>query len=140
MGRFYRGFTYPQGCRFSSERPEGATSIRYHLKEWAPGTDTLQNVIERPFVVLKIWWAILRSVVYYPVCTQIHIIMTCFLLHNSVPHEISIDPVEIELDGAKPTVTQDEAFIGVEYVDCVEPTQEWTQTRDNLAMNMWNNR
>ncbi|XP_047961603.1 uncharacterized protein LOC125206385 [Salvia hispanica] len=120
----------------------------------APGTDAPQNskelfnlrhtkarnVIERAFAVLKMRWAILRSVAYYPIRTQIRIIMTCFLLHNFVRREMAIDPVEAELDGAIPNVTQDGAFIGAEYVDCIEPTQEWTQTRDNLAMNMWNNR
>ncbi|KAL1564378.1 hypothetical protein AAHA92_06729 [Salvia divinorum] len=36
--------------------------------------------------------------------------------------------------------TTDEDFNVQEYVECVEPTAEWTQARDDIAMNMWNNR
>ncbi|XP_042065703.1 uncharacterized protein LOC121809234 [Salvia splendens] len=129
--------------------------VRYHLKEWGPGTTAPQNpkeifnmrhtkarnVIERAFAVLKMRWGILRSASFYPIQTQIRLIMACFLLHNFIRREMVIDPVEIELDGAVgPQTPTEEEYVGLDFVDCVEPTQEWTQTRDNLALNMWNNR
>lgn len=128
--------------------------VRYHLKEWGPGTKAPQNpkemfnmhhakarnIIERAFAALKMRWGILRSASHYPIKTQIRLIMACFLLHNFIRREMSIDPVELEIDGTICSEAEEDESVGVDYVDCVEPTQEWTQTRDNLAMNMWKNR
>lgn len=128
--------------------------VRYHMKEWGPGMQAPQNpkelfnmrhtkarnVIERSFAVLKMRWGILRSASYYPIQTQIRLIMACFLLHNFIRREMEIDPVEAALDGYIDNLTPEPENIGVEYVDCVEPTAEWTHFRDNLALQMWNNR
>ena len=100
-----------------------------------------RNIIERAFAVLKMRWGILRSASFYPIKTQIHLIMACFLLHNFIRREMAVDPIEVELDVDMNTATDhDEQFIGLDYVDCIEPTPEWTATRDNLAVHMWNNR
>ncbi|KAL1559488.1 hypothetical protein AAHA92_09825 [Salvia divinorum] len=128
--------------------------VRYHLKEWGPGTVMPQNpremfnmrhtkarnVIERAFAVLKMRWGILRSASFYPIQTQIRLIMTCFLLHNFIRREMDVDPVEAELDGESFLSTNDEEVNTQDYVDCVEPSVEWTQIRDDIALNMWNNR
>ncbi|XP_042027256.1 putative nuclease HARBI1 [Salvia splendens] len=88
--------------------------VRYHLKEWASGTDAPQNaielfnmrhtkarnVIERAFAVLKMRWGILRSASFYPIKMQIRLIMACFLLHNFIRREMAIDPIKSEIDGA----------------------------------------
>lgn len=126
--------------------------VRYHLKEFGPGMEAPQdpkemfnmrhtkarNVIERAFAVLKMRWGILRSASFYPIETQIRLIMTCFLLHNFIRREMEVDPIEMELDGCFSEVAHEDN-IGVDYVDSVEPTAEWTQTRETLAMNMWMN-
>lgn len=66
--------------------------------------------------------------------------MAWFLLHNFIRIKIPIDPIEDELDGDSIVMVEEEQNIGQEYVDCVEPSTEWTQTRDEIAMHMWNNR
>lgn len=53
---------------------------------------------------------------------------------------MEVDPVEVELDGEIGRPLVEEEFIGHDYVDRVEPSAEWTQTRDDIALNMWNNR
>ena len=98
-----------------------------------------RNVIERAFAVLKMRWGILRSASFYPIKTQIRLIMACFLLHNFIRREMRVDPIEVELDATNPPEVAED--IGAQpYVNCVEPTAEWTEFRDNLALNMWNNR
>lgn len=128
--------------------------VRYHLKEWGPGTMMPQNpkeifnmrhtkarnVIERAFAVLKMRWGILRSASFYPIKTQIRLIMTCFLLHNFIRREMEVNPIEVELEGLNATVNPDEEFMAHEYVDCVETTSYWTDFREGLALDMWNNR
>ncbi|KAG6436759.1 hypothetical protein SASPL_101661 [Salvia splendens] len=49
---------------------------------------------------------------------------------------MDVDPVEVELDANLPVQLNDEEFIWQHYVNCVEPTAEWTQMRDNLAQHM----
>ncbi|KAL8498901.1 hypothetical protein ACS0TY_022028 [Phlomoides rotata] len=70
--------------------------FRYHLKEWRPSSQRpvnhqehfnmrhtrARNVIHRAFGVLKMHFEILRSAAFYPVKTQVRLIMACFLLHN----------------------------------------------------------
>ena len=128
--------------------------VRYHLREWGPGNATpenpremfnmrhtkARNIIERAFAVLKMRWGILRSASFYPIKTQIRLIMPCFLLHNFIRLEMPIDPFEAALDGDSLVLAEDEQNIGLEYVDCVEPSAEWNQTRDDIAMHMWNSR
>ncbi|XP_041994111.1 putative nuclease HARBI1 [Salvia splendens] len=153
------GLKVPQGCYYLCDNAYANSSgfltpykgVRYHLKEWGPGTEMPQNtkeifnmrhtkarnVIERAFGVLKMRWGILRSASFYPIKTQIRLIMACFLLHNFIRREMEIDPAEIELDGVSTAVEEDN--IGLDYVDCVEPSSEWTNLRDSIALDMWNN-
>ncbi|KAL1559968.1 hypothetical protein AAHA92_10244 [Salvia divinorum] len=63
----------------------------------------------------------------------------CYYLCDNA-RKMAVDPIEAELDGDLNTATPDEQFIGFDYVECVEPTLEWIATRDNLALNMWNNK
>ncbi|KAL1543546.1 hypothetical protein AAHA92_20508 [Salvia divinorum] len=158
----HNGLKVPQGCYYLCDNSYVISNgfmtpykgVRYHLKEWGPGSAAPQNskeifnmrhtkarnVIERAFAVLKMRWAILRSASFYPIKTQIRLIMAYFLLHNFIRREMDVDPIEAELDENMHTITPEEEFIGLDYVDCVEPSAEWTVTRDNLALNMWNNR
>ncbi|KAL1556309.1 hypothetical protein AAHA92_11953 [Salvia divinorum] len=127
--------------------------VRYHLKEWGPAAVVPQdsremfnmrhtkarNVIERAFAVVKIRWGILRSASYYPIRTQIRLILCCFLLHNFIRGEMMVDPIEQELDGDYEALN-----IGAEgdeptYVDTIEPTPAWNNKRSELAETMWLN-
>lgn len=136
-------------------------AVRYHLKEWGPTTDLPQNpkemfnmrhtrarnVIERAFAVLKMRWGILRSAAFYPTKVQVRIIMTCFLLHNFIRSQMASDPIEQALDGGHEgdnVEHEDEvdnvehADEGGEFVDVIEPSTEWNQKRDEMALAMWN--
>ena len=53
---------------------------------------------------------------------------------------MATDPIELELDGQPTAPTTDEHHVPREYIDYVEPSAEWTQMRDAIAMNMWNSR
>ncbi|KAL0295082.1 UNVERIFIED_CONTAM: hypothetical protein Sradi_6853600 [Sesamum radiatum] len=86
--------------------------VRYHLKEWESGNNTPQNhqeffnmkhasarnVIERTFGLLKARWAILRSPSFYHIDDQNRIIIACCLLHNFIRQEMSVDPLETEMN------------------------------------------
>lgn len=128
--------------------------LRYHLKEWGPGNAAPQNpnelfnmrhtkamnIIERAFAVLKMRWGILRCASYYPIKTQIRLIMTCFLLHNFIRREMSSDPIEAQLDSTVDYASNNLELDGNDYVDHVEPSAKWTQFRDALANAMWQDR
>ncbi|KAL8511669.1 hypothetical protein ACS0TY_018183 [Phlomoides rotata] len=61
--------------------------------------DFLSPYRERAFSVLKMSFGILRSPSYYPIKTQVRlIIMACFLLHNFIRREMPYDPIEKEHD------------------------------------------
>ena len=57
-----------------------------------------RNVIERCFGLLKVRWAILRSLSFYPIKTQYRIITACYLLHNLIRREMTVDLAECQLD------------------------------------------
>ncbi|XP_074557060.1 protein ANTAGONIST OF LIKE HETEROCHROMATIN PROTEIN 1-like [Curcuma longa] len=84
---------------------------RYHLNEWrderVPRSpreffnmkhSAARNVIERCFGLLKMRWAILRSLAYYPIHTQNRIILACCLLQNFLRREMSGDLAERRLE------------------------------------------
>lgn len=128
-------------------------SVRYHLKEWGIGTEAPQNarelfnmrhsrarnIIERAFAVLKMRWGILRSACYYPLAIQTNIILACFLLDNYVRDAMPVDPVEQSIHGVDENAGINVYDDGgpVEYVENVEPTNEWSAMRDELAESMW---
>ncbi|XP_047952309.1 uncharacterized protein LOC125197835 isoform X2 [Salvia hispanica] len=123
------GLRVPQGnyylCDNGYANSEGFLTpykgVRYHLKEWGPGTEAPQNprelfnlrhtrarnVIERAFAVIKMRWGILRSASYYP------------------------------MNGGDGAEIIDEG-VNTEFVDGVEPSTEWNVMRDTLAESMWN--
>ncbi|XP_042036983.1 putative nuclease HARBI1 [Salvia splendens] len=126
--------------------------VRYHLKEWGPGTRAPQtpqelfnlkhtkarNVIERAFAVLKMRWGILRSPSFYPIDIQTGLIIACFLLHNFIRTNLDVDPCEDSLN------TQPDDGYGSDNdepvaptINAVLPTALWTKKRDDLAAAMW---
>ncbi|XP_057419128.1 protein ALP1-like, partial [Lotus japonicus] len=122
---------------------------RYHLSEWrhrrVPTNPRelynkrhaqARNVIERTFGLLKMRWAILRSPSYYPVKTHNRIIIACCLLHNFVRREMSIDPLETELENMPINEEVDEH--PHDNIETIEPSAAWTAWRDTLANEMYN--
>ena len=58
--------------------------------------------------------------------------MACCLLHNFIRFEMAVDPLENEFNDIP------ENMDNTEYIDTVEPSDEWSDWRDNLAMDMYN--
>ena len=117
---------------------------RYHLKEW-DGHEPVnykeyfnmkhaqaRNVIERCFGILKMRWAILKSLSYCPIVTQNRIISCCCLLQNFIRQNMNVDPLEnIDLE-------EEEPDLGDNFLGTVETSAQWTQFREDLAMQMYN--
>ena len=119
---------------------------RYHLSEWREGCAPInyeeyfnmkhasaRNVIERCFGILKMRWAILRSPSYYPIKTQNQIITACCLIHNLIRREMSIDPIENDLNTNEATQNLTEDDI----VASIASSDQWTTWRDDLAKQMF---
>lgn len=126
---------------------------RYHLNDWSerhrPTTNeeffnmkhsSARNVIERLFGLIKNRWAILRSPSYYPMKIQNRIIVACCLLHSFIKQEmgdyqLEDDGNDCEADGDGSDENEDEG----DFVSSVEPSEEWTNFRKNLATDAFNN-
>ncbi|KAK6142040.1 hypothetical protein DH2020_013869 [Rehmannia glutinosa] len=147
QGKFYlcdNGYTNGQGFLTPYK------GVRYHLDEWGEGNSIPQNpkeyfnmthskarnVIERAFGLLKKRWAILRSQSFYDIKVQNRIIMACVLLHNFIRLELHVDPIEeLSSDDDEDDHEDNE---NVDFIDTLEPSQFWTNWRDNLAQSMFN--
>jgi len=93
-----------------------------------------RNVIERTFGLLKIRWAIIRNPSYYPIDTQVDIILTCCYLHNLIRQQMgSSDPLEQELDSF-----MEEQEVNEDTIQATETSSQWNNWRDQLADEMWN--
>ncbi|XP_058190739.1 uncharacterized protein LOC131307981 isoform X1 [Rhododendron vialii] len=122
---------------------------RYHINIWRQGHmpqsreeffnmkhSKARNVVERCFGVLKMRWGILRSHSFYPIRTQCRIVTACILLHNLIKRTMEVDPVE-----AQYTAWEQANLHNVppdDYIRTLESTNQWTQMRDNLATQMYN--
>ncbi|XP_042012045.1 uncharacterized protein LOC121760450 [Salvia splendens] len=137
------GLRVPQGCYYLCDNGYANSNgfltpykgVRYHLKEWGPGNAAPQNpkelsnmrhtkarnIIERAFAVLKMRWGILRCASYYPIKTQIRLTMACFLLHNFIRREMSVDPIEAQIESNVEYTTNIHDVDGADFVDHVEP-------------------
>lgn len=126
--------------------------VRYHLNDFNNGPQGPQNfkelynmrhakarnAIERAFGILKSRWAILRSPSFYPIKQQNRIIMACCLLHNFIRLNTDTDPEELNVPEY---VVSDDPLIpnpAGQFVEHIEGTNEWTNFRDTLAVNMYN--
>ncbi|CAL5395496.1 unnamed protein product [Camellia sinensis] len=120
---------------------------RYHLSTWREGGaptnpeeffnmkhSAARNIIERCFGLLKLRWAILRTYSYFPIKTQCRIITACCLLHNLIKREMPMDPLEVDLDDTLPNNQE----TGDEYIDTIEGSDQWSNWRDTLANQTYN--
>ena len=93
-----------------------------------------RNVIERAFGVLKGRWAILHNKPYYLVQIQCQTILTCCLLQNLINREMTnVDFVD-DVDERDSTY----ATIGGDDIQFIGNLNKWTQWRDDLAAEMFN--
>lgn len=94
-----------------------------------------RNVIERTFGLLKIRWKILSSPCFYNINTQRCIINACCLLHNFIRREMTEDPAEYEINNLPIEETMED---DPDNIMAVEPTDEWTKFRIDMAEDMFN--
>ncbi|CAA0833609.1 Unknown protein [Striga hermonthica] len=127
--------------------------VRYHLHEFGEGPRAprnprelfnlrharARNMIERAFGVLKMRWAVLRSKTFFDIVTQNRVILACCLLQNFIRSTMNNDPMEgddvvfeMESNMEEPIPPPND------YVEVVEPTNEWTTWRETLAISMFN--
>lgn len=124
--------------------------VRYHLKDYGSGTNTPQNykeffnlkhakarnVIERAFGILKSRFALLRSHAYYSIDVQNEIIIACALLHNFIRTNNEHDPEEKNIQ--EDHVEGGNAPINDDNIEQVEASEGWTNWREQLAHEMYN--
>ena len=96
-----------------------------------------RNVIERCFATLKGRWAILRSPSFFPIETQNRIILACCLLHNLIRRFVPNDDDDILMSEDEEEEEEEEEEI--EFITTIEPLDNWTNYRNTLAQNLFNN-
>ena len=94
-----------------------------------------RNVIERCFGLIKARWAILRDNSYHPIESMPRIIIASCLLHNFIRTTMSEDPMDNEVPTNHTQLGNDHDNI----ICTIETSQEWTNRRDLLANEMFNN-
>lgn len=95
-----------------------------------------RNVIERAFGILKSRWAILRSLSFYPIKQQTHILLACCLLHNFIRTNTDFDPEENNVP--EYVLNDDNPTPAADFIGNLEGSQQWTDFRDTMALNMYN--
>lgn len=90
---------------------------------------SVRNVIECFFELLKIQWAILRSHSFYSFTTQCRIIAACYLLHNLMKREMSIDPTEHEID----QLVNSKSHVDYNTVNEVGSSEQWFTWRSGFS-------
>nr|XP_043638055.1 protein ALP1-like [Erigeron canadensis] len=153
-----QGLQVPYGCYYLSDsgycNANGFLTPyrgqRYHLKEFdghRPETPQeyfnmkhfkARNVIERCFGLLKGRWKILASPSFFSIQTQVRIIMACCLLHNLIRKYMSHDPQEDEEEEEEKESGSEDESEDVEYVTNISPSDEWSEFRNNMSTNMFN--
>ncbi|XP_071913895.1 protein ALP1-like [Coffea arabica] len=147
------GLRVPQGCYYLVDagycNADGFLAPyrgqRYHLNEfngYRPQRpeeyfnmkhSKARNIIERCFGLLKGRWKILASPSFFPIQTQVRIIMACCLLHNLIRKFMTFDPQEL-------LQSEDEdSDEEVKYISTILPSDQWANFRNNLAHEMFDN-
>jgi hypothetical protein len=119
--------------------------VRYHLKEFQ-GTrrpenlrelfnlrhSSLRTTVERTFCTLKNRFKILTSQPFFPLKTQVKIVLACCTLHNFI---IENGPDAYVYDDA--TWFQTLPRSTRSHGDMNRDNQQWATMRDELAQKMW---
>ncbi|XP_021734166.1 uncharacterized protein LOC110700893 [Chenopodium quinoa] len=157
------GLKVPKGCYYLCDggytNGEGFLAPYrghlYHLKEWNNGPRQPQNaeeyfnlrhakarnVIERCFGLLKGRWGILRSPSWFSLKTHGRIVLACALLHNLVKRymlaEFDDDDLYEESDSDDDDGDASDED-DVDYITSIAVTDPWTNFRNTMAQNMFN--
>ncbi|GKA12694.1 ALP1-like protein [Tanacetum coccineum] len=148
------GLKIPQGCYYLVDAGYSGflapfRGERYHLNEFygqQPRSaeeyfnmkhSKARNVIERCFGLLKGRWKILASPSFFPIGTQVRIILACCLLHNLIRKYMSVDPLEVE-QAEEDEIEDGEPLGDDDYLAHINPTNEWSNFRNDLAHQMFN--
>ncbi|KAG8377624.1 hypothetical protein BUALT_Bualt08G0052400 [Buddleja alternifolia] len=111
--------------------------------------DALDGVVDRnmDFVYMLSGWEIsaadgrvLRDAVNRPNGLKNRMILSCALLHNFIRREMEVDPAEAhvpDLDPNHRNFYADDQPAEAEFVESVDPNNEWSAWRDNLANDMF---
>ena len=93
-----------------------------------------RNVIERAIGLLKVRQEVHAKGTKYPLSTQIDIILGCVYIHNLIRQQMSIDPMEADLDAyIEEKGENDEIEDDGDYIQNCEASKEWTNVRNTLA-------
>ncbi|GJS39759.1 ALP1-like protein [Tanacetum coccineum] len=150
------GLKVPQGCfylmdaRYCNARGFLAPfrGERYHLNEFhgqQPQSaeeyfnmkhSKARNVIERCFGLVKGRWKILASPSFFPIGTQVHIILACCFLHNLIRKYMSFDPLEFEQAG-QDEIEGEEPLGDEGYLTHINPTDEWVLLGMKNVVSLW---
>nr|GEW35742.1 hypothetical protein [Tanacetum cinerariifolium] len=125
----FRGQRYHLN-EFHGHRPQSAAEF-FNMRH-----SKARNVIERCFGLLKGRWKILASPSFFPIATQVRIILACCLLHNLIRKYMRVDPQELEQD--KEDEIDEEQLVEEACLSHISPTDEWYNFRDGLAHEMFN--
>ncbi|XP_021753802.1 protein ALP1-like [Chenopodium quinoa] len=144
------GFRVPRGYTNCEGFLAPYRGQRYHLKEWTDRQPEsaeefynmkharARNVIERCFGLLKGRWSILRSPSFFPIRTHGRIVMACCLLHNLIRKFMPTDDIKedelSESDDDSESDSDDER----EFITSVATSDHWTNFRNTLAQDMFN--
>ncbi|XP_021813922.1 protein ALP1-like [Prunus avium] len=133
---------------------------RYHLSEWSGNNQPenykelfnlrhsiARNVVERGFGLLKKRWSILCTPSFFNIKMQVRIINACFVLHNFIRTEQANDPIlEVQDLEFLASVDHDisnhstlEGNNAHDRIASVQVTDQWTNFRDTLAVEMFHN-
>ncbi|PKU65323.1 hypothetical protein MA16_Dca018631 [Dendrobium catenatum] len=111
-------------------------ATRYHLKENSNELFNLQHsslctTVERAFGSLKNHFTIIKCEPYFPLQTQVEIVIVCCILHNWIVTEGGDEFIQSEDEWARRSHfrSRDQA--------AVEDSREWLDKRDEIAQFMW---
>ncbi|KAI0510534.1 hypothetical protein KFK09_011138 [Dendrobium nobile] len=118
-------------------------ATRYHLKEFSSIQPTnskelfnlrhssLRTTVERAFGSLKNRFTIMKCEPYFPLQTQVEIVIVCCILHNWIITEGGDEFIQSEDEWARMSHCRrrDQAV--------VDDSREWLDKRDEIAQFMW---
>ena len=148
-GRYYLG---DAGYALSRWVLTPYRGVRYHLKEWARGTQrpqnkeelfnlrhaSLRNVIERVYGVIKKRFPILSRMLEYDYPFQVDLVRCCFMLHNFIRLNQHYEDTFDELDEEE--VEEGAGNVNPGNINGGQSSEEKNRLnawRDGIAQRMW---
>jgi hypothetical protein len=160
-----KGFTIPTDKYYLADAGYGLTpnfltpyrGVRYHLKEFAQGTQrpqnakeifnlrhaSLRNAIERIFGVLKKRFPILKKQCEYKLGTQVKLVKALCCLHNFIRINGGLDEYYNQATDSEPNSIDDDGNLNLgRHLQLVEPVTRIDrgiakEKRDKIAEKIW---